>query len=153
MDVTPWFTPLQQLSVVNDPVPLAYFFPLVAWLEVSSDPTQCACAPGMLKRLNKQVDILVSQEWLLSGKCKLEFTTRTRALTKSLASNNCPEWSMNYGANWLKKYNVACRVPRIASVAKPKLNTAVADFFVVHVDDKQQQRHLSSVVVWTTLYK
>jgi len=35
----------------SDPVPLAHFFPLVAWFGVSSDPTQCACAPDMLKRL------------------------------------------------------------------------------------------------------
>ena len=27
--VTPWFKPLPKLSVINDPVPLAYFFPLV----------------------------------------------------------------------------------------------------------------------------
>jgi len=27
--VTLWFTPLPQLSVINDPAPLAYFFPLV----------------------------------------------------------------------------------------------------------------------------
>jgi len=27
MYVTPWFTPLPQLNVINDPVPLAYFFP------------------------------------------------------------------------------------------------------------------------------
>ena len=52
MHVTPWFTPLPQLSVINDPVPLTNFFPLAAGPEVSSDhPTQCACAPDMLKRL------------------------------------------------------------------------------------------------------
>jgi len=36
---------LLQLSVINDPVPLAHFFLLVTWLEVPSDPTQCACIP------------------------------------------------------------------------------------------------------------
>src|SRR6218665_1771809 len=44
--VTPWFTPLPQLSVINDPVPLDHFFPLVACLEGSSDPTHCCHRPS-----------------------------------------------------------------------------------------------------------